>query len=949
MRKCIFLLALLYASFLSAQTTLDIGIFNNPPNSNRLEIKIRPNQNVVNGVYSAGVFTIRFPASYGVALVAPSNLNSTLFNYNLANQGTDGTYQYYSFSFVSPYTVNWTAGVAYTIAIVEIVSGSSGGMGTFEIGNNAWTAANNGDIYQELNGVAASGTIYQPFATAPLIPAGPDNVPPSIACTANKTVGTNGNACTYNNIGTGWNAAGNDNFPGFTITYYFSGAGSGTVFSLDGVAFNKGLTTVTAIIKDAANLADTCMFTVTVNDIQPPLITAPPALNVFANTASCQANVVMGTPQTSDNCAVAQVSNNAPAHFPTGNTVVIWTATDAAGLTATATQLVNVQSGLAATAPNLSSTLICNGVSSVLSFPISGGVSPYTVTYNANGNSTTLNAYASNQPVTVTPSLTTSYVLVNVTDAIGCSITPAGLTRTLIVKPTPTLDALTPSAAVVCAGQPVSITASGLLPGVPVIFHYTLNGTPGSQTAPSTNDGTAVLLNNTYAAGNYALTANSVTVAGCIANISASTSFVVDAVSAACQLSVAGAIATEAGYTVKNVAVDLNNAVGTVPLFDFSGTSDTLGQYKFTDMVPVAANGDIVPYKNDNHLNGVTTFDLVLISKHILGLSPLDSPYKIIAADANHSGLVTTGDIVDLRKMILGIYDELPTNTSWRFVDADFTFPFADNPFFSPFPERISLVNLQSDLLDADFVAIKTGDVNGTVIAGILPAAAEERSGETLVFNVNGADFSKPIAAGQERTLYFEADRHTAGYQFTLDLNGLEVLEIIPGPGMGAEHFAVFEGAVTTSFVEAETGGPMPGFGIRFRVKSGGMLREKIRISSRITPAEAYPEMPENMVRVMEVQLHFGQNDLSGPSFELYPNAPNPFTDATTVSFYLPEPETVLITIRDQTARILFSRQQECMKGNNKIVISGEGLPAGILTCKIETSDNFAVQKILKI
>ena len=339
----------------------------------------------------------------------------------------------------------------------------------------------------------------------------------------------------------------------------------------------------------------------------------------------------------------------------------------------------------------------------------------------------------------------------------------------------------------------------------------------------------------------------------------------------------------------------------------------------------------------------------MLISKHILGLSPLDSPYKIIAADANHSGLVTTGDIVDLRKMILGIYDELPTNTSWRFVDADFTFPFADNPFFSPFPERISLVNLQSDLLDADFVAIKTGDVNGTVIAGILPAAAEERSGETLVFNVNGADFSKPIAAGQERTLYFEADRHTAGYQFTLDLNGLEVLEIIPGPGMGAEHFAVFEGAVTTSFVEAETGGPMPGFGIRFRVKSGGMLREKIRISSRITPAEAYPEMPENMVRVMEVQLHFGQNDLSGPSFELYPNAPNPFTDATTVSFYLPKPETVLITIRDQTARILFSRQQECMKGNNKIVISGEGLPAGILTCKIETSDNFAVQKILKI
>jgi hypothetical protein len=330
-------------------------------------------------------------------------------------------------------------------------------------------------------------------------------------------------------------------------------------------------------------------------------------------------------------------------------------------------------------------------------------------------------------------------------------------------------------------------------------------------------------------------------------------------------------------------------------------------------------------------------------------LLPLDSPYKIIAADANHSGLVTTGDIVDLRKMILGIYDQLPTNTSWRFIDADFTFAFADNPFFAPFPEQISLNNLQSDRLDADFVAIKTGDVNGSVIAGLSPEAAEERSGETLLFNVNGAGFSKPLAAGQERTLYFEADRHTAGYQFTLDLNGLEVLEIIPGPGMGPEHFAVFKDAVTTSFFAAETGGPIPRFSIRFRVKSAGTLQEMIRISSRITPAEAYTEMPESGVRVMEVQLHFGQNDLSGPLFELYQSAPNPFTDATTVSFYLTRPETVSITICDQTGSIVFSLQQPCMTGNNKIVISGKSLPAGVLSCKVQTSDNFAVQKILKI
>jgi hypothetical protein len=63
--------------------------------------------------------------------------------------------------------------------------------------------------------------------------------------------------------------------------------------------------------------------------------------------------------------------------------------------------------------------------------------------------------------------------------------------------------------------------------------------------------------------------------------------------------------------------------------------------------------------KDNDPLNGVSTFDLVLINKHILGLEPLNSPYKMIAADANNSRSITTFDIVELRKLILGIYTEL--------------------------------------------------------------------------------------------------------------------------------------------------------------------------------------------------------------------------------------------------------------------------------------------------
>ncbi len=128
---------------------------------------------------------------------------------------------------------------------------------------------------------------------------------------------------------------------------------------------------------------------------------------------------------------------------------------------------------------------------------------------------------------------------------------------------------------------------------------------------------------------------------------------------------------------------------------------------------------NVAPEKDDNPLNGVTTYDLVLISKHILGSEPLNSPYKMIAADANKSGSITTFDIVEFRKLILGIYNPPPPevnpwpNSSWRFVDKEYTFPNPANPFQAAFPEIIEHLNLAA-YETANFVGVKIGDVNNT-------------------------------------------------------------------------------------------------------------------------------------------------------------------------------------------------------------------------------------------
>jgi hypothetical protein len=129
----------------------------------------------------------------------------------------------------------------------------------------------------------------------------------------------------------------------------------------------------------------------------------------------------------------------------------------------------------------------------------------------------------------------------------------------------------------------------------------------------------------------------------------------------------------------------------------------------------------IEPIKDDNPLNGITTFDLVIISKHILGIEALGSPYKMIAADANKSNSITTLDIVEIRKLILGIYTEFPNNNSWRFVDANFTFPNPSNPWASIHEVIEDYDAASQNQVPADFIGIKIGDVNNTVVSHSRP------------------------------------------------------------------------------------------------------------------------------------------------------------------------------------------------------------------------------------
>ncbi len=402
---------------------------------------------------------------------------------------------------------------------------------------------------------------------------------------------------------------------------------------------------------------------------------------------------------------------------------------------------------------------------------------------------------------------------------------------------------------------------------------------------------------------------------------------------------VAGALKTEGDKGLLDGNVEL---IGTppngLPPFSTFDMSDNLGMYVFSSALPMASNYTVTPTKDNDPLNGVSTYDLVLINKHILGLEPLGSPYKMIAADANSSRSITTFDIVEFRKLILGLYSELPANNSWRFVDKAYVFPNPSNPFQDIFPETKSVANVQASQFADDFVAIKIGDVNGNVAANL--DAAQDRTVGTAYFDVE----NQTVKAGQDLLVRLETAEQLAAYQFTLQYDGLELLEVLPGERQTADNFAVFANERTlTAAIDAGAG-----FALRFRAQKNGQLSELLHLSSRITRSEAYNAGGEPM----EIAFRFNSANgsvVSGAGFELLQNTPNPVKHATNIVFNLPEAAEATLTISNAEGRVLNVINGQFAKGLNTVTVNRSELAAGVLFYQLETATHSATKKMIVV
>ncbi len=385
---------------------------------------------------------------------------------------------------------------------------------------------------------------------------------------------------------------------------------------------------------------------------------------------------------------------------------------------------------------------------------------------------------------------------------------------------------------------------------------------------------------------------------------------------------ISGVIETESGQPTQLVDLILSgDAQDTV-------MNDITGYFEFPT-VPLAGNYEITPKKDIFYMNGVSTFDLVFMQRHILGIQPITSPYKLIAADVNKSGSVSTFDMVKLRRLILQLDTVLTDNDSWRFVQESFVFPDPSNPFLTSFPESLELNNLETDVLDADFIAIKIGDVNGNVNPALFTdgGGSDSRGERDLNLKTNEILFEKDKII--EIPLFADNFDDILGYQMTFDFDPaiLAFTGVEKGTleNMTDDYFNFSRaelGKISTSWTRSDAKAlnvDKPLLVLRFKSLKNGRLSDHFTINSDMLKAASYNDKLERL----GINFEFKNEDQTEKEqFMLYQNYPNPFESKTNVPFYLPYTETVRFDVISASGIIVQSFEKEYEQGHHTITLN---------------------------
>jgi hypothetical protein len=379
--------------------------------------------------------------------------------------------------------------------------------------------------------------------------------------------------------------------------------------------------------------------------------------------------------------------------------------------------------------------------------------------------------------------------------------------------------------------------------------------------------------------------------------------------------------------------------------------SEKSGEFTFIDL-PEGEDYKLSPNKNDDVANGVSTADIVLIQKHILGLKKFTSPLQYIAADVNNTHTITASDISDIRKLILGVTDAFkPGTESWSFLVKEQQFTDPENPWLdAPFINEYEMKSLIGDNRTMDFMGIKMGDVNYTAKTTDLNSGTISRSSEKLIFELENNSNIKPGRI--EIPVYGNWKNNLSGFQIAIEFNTSK-----------ANYYAIRSGAINITDENlglskldqgiinmswndrvAIPSTEKPLFYLTFDISRSAVISDLVKLNHSSLHVEAYTEQLD----IMDVDLRIKGITDSSNSYELFQNQPNPFSDITEIGFHVPAEQLVSIQIFDLKGVEILHRDIKAIKGTNAIRISKSEIgDAGIYYYQMRTKNFVGIKKLM--
>ena len=386
--------------------------------------------------------------------------------------------------------------------------------------------------------------------------------------------------------------------------------------------------------------------------------------------------------------------------------------------------------------------------------------------------------------------------------------------------------------------------------------------------------------------------------------------------------------------------------------------SNEHGHYWIDSISKMDGPLELKPQYDYHPLNGVSTYDIYLIQRHILGIENISNPYYMIAADVNDDGRIDVRDIAELRNLILGRIDEFRDNTSWRFIDGDHEFPGGMLPTQLYLPESVWIESQGERIITRDFKAVKIGDVNGNALLSASDgSASSERSLNERTVKV--PDYRLEPGAVAQIPVYAGDFDHFNGMQFAMawEASDLKLIDIKWADELGVsdENYALDASddnykalkLSLSSIASIKLGAEKRIGTLHFASKSGGQLSDMIQLDTELMK----PELFFGPGEIDGLKLQFGDEhaDISGDRFELFQNRPNPFTGFTEISFVIPEDGPVRIEVFNSNGKMVGSRTYSLDRGYNSIEIDANewNLMPGMYYYQISTSEHSAVKKFI--